>query len=154
MSGIQHTWILLPVRSLMSWVVIGMSLPSLGLMSSRVRWDCNSSHCENACKTGSPMPRTWKVLNRCLSILTGILKQENLISVSVLRGLKDCLSWRGLSDHSIQYLISVRDRNQRGEGTSSKDRIYQWQSGTTALKFSASPSSLPLLRKATLRFPI
>ena len=26
----------------MSWVVTGMSLPSLGIMSSRVRWDHNS----------------------------------------------------------------------------------------------------------------
>lgn len=55
-----------------------------------------------------------------MSILTGIVKQENLISVSVFRGLKDCLPWRGISDHSIQHLISERDRNQRGEGTSLK----------------------------------
>ena len=77
-----------------------------------------------------------------VSILTGILKQESLISVSVLRGLKDCLRWRGISDHSVPHLISVRDRNQRGEGTSSKDRIYQWPSGTTELKsFSFSVQS-------------
>lgn len=69
------------------------------------------------------------------SVLTGTLKQENLISVSVPRGLKDCLCWKGISDHPIQHLVSERDRSQRGKRTFSKGRIYQWQCGTRALKF-------------------
>lgn len=76
MSGIQHTWILFPVRSIMSWVAIGMSLPSLGRVPSPVRWENNNSHCEEACKAGSPMPRAWKVLNKCLPVLTVILNKH------------------------------------------------------------------------------